>query len=68
MKTTSEIMDEICISICEIKSIMWCARNILNDDTLSNREYSHLAPVIKIAEEKFDKLQDDFSVLENKIQ
>lgn len=67
MKSVAEIIDEVSMSIYEIKSLMQCTRIILEDDISNNENSPHLLPLIKLTEDRFKKLQEEYSILEENV-
>lgn len=67
MKSVAEIIDEVNMSIYEVKSLMQCMHTILEDDISNNKNSPHLLPLIKLTEDRFKKLQQEYGILEENV-
>lgn len=67
MKTIVEFVDKTNISIYEIQSLITCIRNVLECGILNNDGCAHLLPLVAITEKSIEKLQKNFSFIEDKV-
>ena len=67
MKSVAEIIDEVGLSMYEVKSLIQGIPTIPEDDISNTENSSRLLPLIKLTENRFKKLQEEYGILEENV-